>query len=179
MPASIFLNLLAATGLLFSYTPGDSSIHTPQAIQLKSSEANHVNSHERGVEEVAVNLANDFILPLKPDGETLDLKTKEDYINYYRNISDLDLAEEFLQSYFIEKNGVMELIPTELPLWFNSKLPYEFKKISDTEMSIRQFSSIELYGPTTLTIFYKKGKGNEWIIEGVHYKAEKKELNVI
>ncbi|RWR06537.1 hypothetical protein QNH23_13025 [Siminovitchia fortis] len=178
MPASIILNLLAATGLLFSYTPGDSSIHTPQAIQLKDSEASGVTD-KRGMEIIAVDLADDFILPLHPDGNSLGLKTKEDYMNYYKNISDPDLAEEFLNAFFIEENGVMEHIPTEPPLWFDSSLPYEFKQLSDKEMAISQFSSIELYGPTTLTVFYKKRDGNKWIIDDVHYETEREGLNEV
>lgn len=178
MPASMMLNLLAATCLFFSYTPGDSGIHTPQAIQLEGSGANNVND-KRGMEKMAVDLADDFILPLHPDGKSLGLKTKEDYMNYYKNVSDLDLAEEFLNAFFIEKNGVLEHIPTEPPLWFDSELPYEFKKLSDTEMSISQFSSVELYGPATLTIFYKKINGNKWIIDEVHYEMESEQLNEI
>ncbi|RST72746.1 hypothetical protein D4T97_015110 [Siminovitchia acidinfaciens] len=176
MPTQIITNMLAAS-LLFSFIPMDIKVHSPQAVHLEHSKGMENINDEKGLEEIAIGLADDFILPLNPAND--DLKTKEDFINYYRNISDLDLAGEFLNTFFIEKNGVLEHIPTEPPLWFDSKLPYEFRQISETEMIISQYSSTDLHGSATLTIFYKKSAENRWVINDVQYGMEQETLNEV
>ena len=77
----------------------------------------------------------------------------------------------------MENDGELEVIPTEPPLWFLIDLPYEFNKISDNEMELIQFSSEDLYGPTTLIISYKQIEDN-WIIDDVTYNLEGMDENI-
>lgn len=172
MSIQIITSMLAAS-LLFSFQPMNISIHTPKPVPLADSKINE----EKELEEIAVDLADDFILPLNPDND--ELKTKEDFINYYSNISNFNLAGKFLDDYFIEKDGELEHIPTEPPLWFDSEMPFEFRQISENEMIISQYSSTELHGSVTVTIFFKKSTENGWIINDVQYGMGLEALNEV
>ena len=178
----IAVNVIAAATLLFSFIPGDYGGHAaPHSsvadvdVMNKEMQTTAIDN-QNVLEGIAVDLANDFMAPLYEDG--LNLNTKEDYIHYYEKISNLGVADGFINSFFIEQNGKMEAIQTEPPMWLDPEQPYGFKVISDTEMEVSQFSSEEMYGPLTLIISYKKVNG-KWIIDDVKYIEDDLKVNEV
>lgn len=197
MLKSIIIKVAVTVGVLLSseaFAPSEKPLETvdtqESVVEVKADEEAIEESKDQmgekvpinkenpsDLEEVAFDLAGDFMVPLygwtyDEEGEPYYLKTREDFNQYYSKIANMDLANEFIEAFFTEQNGELEVIPTEPPLWLERDLPYELHRISDSEMEIVQSSSEDLYGPTTLTISYKKTSEGSWIIEDVDYDHE-------
>ncbi|MFD1706544.1 hypothetical protein ACFSCZ_07220 [Siminovitchia sediminis] len=174
MTSPLIVNMLTAAAIMLSISPADICIRP-------FLETYHAQiQQEKELEEVALHLADDFIRPLQSkDGESLQLSTKEEYIDYYSKISHMELAAEFLDVFFMEDDQVVKPKPGQLPLWIDRHRPYEFQKLSDTDMVLTQFSSYELYGPATLTIYYRLDQEKGWIIHEVFYETDMEEINQV
>lgn len=106
--------------------------------------------HHHLTEAVMIDRMEAFINILLQDID-LDYKvkgvsSKAQLIAQYAEIVSQEALQPYVDFYFEEDDNGLYIVPTELPPWFVSEMPYEMTQLDNGNIIVEQENDIELYG---------------------------------
>ncbi len=118
--------------------------------------------------EKVISLEEDFKNYLLPKTNSsnvvLGYNSKEELISDMTSIMTESLARENVNIYFEEKQGELNIIPTEGPAMIVNSKPLDFKEMVDGEYLVSQENENALRGRYRLEIYYKNTPQKGWMM---------------
>lgn len=112
--------------------------------QQKATEAKAINHDD------IVQLTDLFMHTLVQETDenyrVLEYPDKESIVDAFKHITTEDVVKAYVDYYFYEENGVLYLVPTETPPWFDKQNGYDVVQLDKNTFLVTQDNQSELYG---------------------------------
>ncbi|HPT75962.1 MAG TPA: hypothetical protein PLL17_00960 [Defluviitaleaceae bacterium] len=92
---------------------------------------------------------------VEDSNEILNFKSKEELMDYVKEVAGEELATLFIENFYEEIDGKLYVIPKGTPPRLIYDSPFEINKIDDNTYEIVQDEENEMYGPYRLLIEFK------------------------
>lgn len=153
----IIIAIVVVNGTNLNYVSADKSVN--QTIE----ELTH---------EDIVDVTNRFtellIQDIDESYRVIDFNTKEELLNAFTEVTTKELAIDYVDYYFIEREEALYILPTEAPPAFIPGNDYNMIQLSETEFVIQQTNFSYIYGEYTLEINFTFEA--DWKITGMQVK---------
>lgn len=122
--------------------------------------------------EDIVDVTNQFkellIQDINESYRVINFNTKKELLNAFTQVTTKELAFNYVDYYYIEKEDGLYILPTEGPPGFIPGKDYSMVQLSETEFVIQQTNYSYIYGEYTLEINFTFD--TDWKITGMQVK---------
>ena len=157
---------------------------TEKAITMKKDtlQLSQAVEHHHLTEDVMIDRMEAFInillQDIDHDYKVKGVSSKEELIAQYTDIISQEALQPYVDFYFEEDDNGLYIIPTELPPWFVSEVPYEMTQLDNGNIIVEQENDIELYGRYRVRIEFS-AQDNWKIVRIEHPPANEERLDLI
>ncbi|MDL4842567.1 hypothetical protein [Aquibacillus rhizosphaerae] len=135
---------------------------------------NEREQHTEGVElshQEIISLTDKFmeLLVQEVDDQykVVHFKTKASLISAFSSVSSTEVAKEYIDFFYEERNDNLYIIPTETPPWFQKDADYEMIKVDNQNMKIVQENISDLHGSYKIELIMTYD--NKWRITEINH----------
>ncbi|WP_337018547.1 hypothetical protein [Oceanobacillus massiliensis] len=94
--------------------------------------------------------------------------TKEELLNEFSTVTTKEIAQEFVDFFYMEEADGLYILPTETPPWFLETNDYDMIKVNDSTVKVVQDNYTDLDG--NYTVEFEFTYDTEWKITNIAYK---------
>lgn len=147
--------------------------HLSQTIDSKDRTIDNERfTHELSHDQI-VSLTDQFMETLVQEtnerNQVIHFDTKSVLLEEFEKITTKEVAADYVEFYFTEKNGELYIKPTETPPWFNENSDYDMIHEGNHTVKVIQENTTDLYGTYTIMIEFK-WKDGQWRITGISHQ---------
>lgn len=121
---------------------------------------------------------NILLQEIDHDYKVKGVSSKEELIAQYTDVISQEALRPYVDFYFEEDDNGLYIVPTELPPWFVSEMPYEMMQLDNGNIIVEQENDIELYGRYRVRIEFS-AQDNWKIVRIEHPPANEERLDLI
>lgn len=116
--------------------------HTSQRTQTM--EMNRYISHEEIV-RLTDEFMNILVQETDENYQVKDHVDKESLVKAFDSVSTKEVVKPYVNTYYYEENGVLYIIPTETPPWFDKQNEYDVLQLEQNKFLVKQENQSDLY----------------------------------
>ena len=90
-----------------------------------------------------------FLQETVNNNQVRDFNNKEELINYLSEVINREIAKQYVNNYYYEKNGNLYLIAKDAPTWLFPDKPFQIKKIDNNTYLAIQKNQTAIHGKYT------------------------------
>ncbi|WP_339228601.1 hypothetical protein NSQ77_02260 [Oceanobacillus sp. FSL K6-2867] len=121
--------------------------------------------------EEIVKLTNKFMDTLVQDVDNdyrvTKFQTKAELLEAFEQIAAKEVAQDYIDFYYMEESDGMYILPTETPPWFIEENDYDMITVDASTVKVIQKNTTDLYGDYKVEFEFTYDKG--WRITDVNY----------
>lgn len=117
---------------------------THQSSQNETKEDVHLSDKE--LNHITEGFMDTIVQDIDEHYKVIDFQSKEELYREFDKTATRDVASDYVDFYFEEKDNSLYLIPTETPPWFNPKNDYDMVQLAQDKVMVSQENTSQLYG---------------------------------
>lgn len=119
----------------------------PSLEEKEAKELTHeqvISLTDRFMEELVQNTDESY--------KVVNYQTKKAFIEDFTQLTSQEVAEEYINTYYVQEEDGLYVIPTSTPPWFVKEQAYEMERVAEDTFIITQHNRSELHGEYTLEL---------------------------
>ncbi|MBR3121041.1 hypothetical protein [Oceanobacillus profundus] len=121
--------------------------------------------------ENVVSLTNTFmdilVQDVDNDYRVIGFQTKDELLGAFEQVTTKEVAQDYVEFYYLEESDGMYILPTETPPWFIEENDYDMIPVDASTVKVIQENTTELYGDYKVEFEFTYDNG--WKITDVNY----------
>lgn len=121
-----------------------------QTSQNETNEDIHLSDEE--LTHITEGFMDTIVQDIDEHYKVTDFQSKDELYREFDKVATRDVASDYVDFYFKEKDNSLYLIPTETPPWFNPKNDYDMVQLAQDKVMVNQENTSELYGDYSIQL---------------------------
>jgi hypothetical protein len=164
MKRLLFFMFLIGVSILLGSTYEQEPVTANKVINLKKG----VQEPNPPVEQLATSFMEQLIQTTDEHYRVENFQTKEQLINSFKDIANLEIARKYVEYYYYEESENLYVVPTETPPWFEKDNAYTLIEVTKGNYRLTQENFSEIHGNYLIYMDFKY-ENEKWHIENVTY----------